>query len=278
MVFLDYLEDADIKAFEPEAKIGLLATVGGEGLPHVSLITTLRARSSKQLMWGQFCEGESKANVRRNPKTAYVVMNADKYVWRGTARWTHERREGEDYELYNNTPMFRYNSYFGIHTVHYMDLVSAKPPEHLSVPAVAAGAIYAMGARLLARSKGRDTVMTPWSEAHCNKLDTLKFLAYVREDGFPWVIPVVPSVAADSRRLVFARTTYRAELEAIPNGSAVALFAMNMQMESVLLRGSYTGDRAGLGIVDINWVYNSMPPKPGQIYPPVPLRPVRWAT
>ena len=32
------------------------------------------------------------------------------------------------------------------------------------------------------------------------------------------------------------------------------------------------------GIVDIDWVYNSMPPAHGQIYPPVPLIPVtEWA-
>jgi len=41
----------------------------------------------------------------------------------GKVRWTHEVRAGEDYELYNHKPMFRYNAYFGIHTVHYLDLV-----------------------------------------------------------------------------------------------------------------------------------------------------------
>jgi hypothetical protein len=29
-----------------------------------------------------------------------------------------------------------------------------------------------------------------------------------------------------------------------------------------------------LGTVDIEWVYNSMPPGHGQIYPPVALKPV----
>ena len=33
------------------------------------------------------------------------------------------RKTGADFEWYNNIPMFRYNAYFGIHTVHYMDLV-----------------------------------------------------------------------------------------------------------------------------------------------------------
>lgn len=276
MDFLDHLADEDVKAFEPDAKIGLLATVDTDGLPHVSLITTLRARTSTGLMWGQFCEGRSKANVRGNPKTAYLVMNAEQRVWRGTARWTHAVTEGDDYELYNRTPMFRYNSYFGIHTVHYMDLHRARLAERLRVPAVAAGALYAMGARWRNQSARGPRIMNPWSMSHCNRLSTLKFIAYVGDDGFPWIIPVVPLVAADNRRLVFARTVYPTELASIPRGSKVAVFALNMQMESVLLRGAYHPGRARLGVIDVDWVYNSMPPKAGQIYPPVPLDPVTW--
>lgn len=276
MELVDHLTDEDVKAFEPEAKIGLLATVGAGGLPHVSLITTLRARTPTGLMWGQFCEGRSKANVRDNPKTAYLVMNTSQRVWRGTATWTHAATEGADYDLYNQTPMFRYNSYFGIHTVHYMDLHRAKPAERLGVPAIAAGTLYAAGATWRSRSPKGPAVMNPWTVSHFNKPSTLKFISYVRDDGFPWIIPVVPAVAADDRRLVVARTAYSKELAAIREGCEIAVFALNMQMESVLVRGSYHTGRAGLGRVYVDWVYNSMPPKPGQIYPPVPLRAVRW--
>lgn len=49
-------------------------------------------------------------------------------------------------------------------------------------------------------------------------------------------------------------------------------------MESVLVRGPFAGfKRRGffrLGLVDIDWVYNSMPPCHGQIYPAVPLKAV----
>ena len=36
----------DIKAFEPENKIGLLATKNKDGLPHLTLITTMHANST----------------------------------------------------------------------------------------------------------------------------------------------------------------------------------------------------------------------------------------
>ena len=51
-----------------------------------------------------------------------------------------------------------------------------------------------------------------------------------------------------------------------------------MDMEDVLVRGSFRGFERHrgimLGCVDITWVYNSMPPKPGQIYPETELKPV----
>jgi hypothetical protein len=56
------------------------------------------------------------------------------------------------------------------------------------------------------------------------------------------------------------------------------VFALNLQMESVLVRGEFTGYRryAGIkaGAIEIDWVYNSMPPKPGPIYPVKTLTPI----
>jgi len=49
-------------------------------------------------------------------------------------------------------------------------------------------------------------------------------------------------------------------------------------MEDVLLRGTYLGIRRVGGIragqVQVNWVYNPMPPVPGQVYPLLELKPV----
>ena len=44
-------------------KIGLLATVTPEGLPHVTLISSLMACAPQQLAFGQFTEGFSKQHI-----------------------------------------------------------------------------------------------------------------------------------------------------------------------------------------------------------------------
>ncbi len=95
------------------------------------------------------------------------------------------------------------------------------------------------------------------------------------DDGFPVIIPVIQCQAADSTRLAFSTSAYGDELARISKGSRVAIFGMTLQMEDVLVRGKYNGIEKHLGVslgtVDIEWVYNSMPPIQGQIYPATQL-------
>jgi len=265
----------DMKEFEPEAKVGLIATINPEGLPHITLITALQAKNPSQVIWAQFSEGMSKKNVRTNPRTAFLIMTLEKALWRGKASWTHCAREGEDYEMFNGKPMFRYNSYFGIHTVHYMDLVETFGRERLPLASIAAASLLTMAARSGARTGTESPILKPWGEALFNGLSSLKFISWVGEDGFPSLVPLLQCRASDSRRLVFSTAAYGRELKAIKKGTAVAVFGLTMDMEDILIRGIFTGlarhRGIRLGAIDIEWVYNSMPPVPGQIYPEVKI-------
>ncbi|MFQ5478869.1 MAG: pyridoxamine 5'-phosphate oxidase family protein [Candidatus Binatia bacterium] len=275
------LDETAQRAFESDAKIGILATVDGEGLPHATLITTLQAKGPTELMFGQFSEGRSKLNLRRNQRAAFLVMTRDRRLWRGHASWKTETKQGEDYELYNQKPMFRYNAYFGIHTIHYLDLVDVLPVEGVPVAGMALGAALTALAASGQRTDQRDPVLTPWAERHLAKASTLKFLVHLGDEGYPNIVPLVPCRAEESRRLLLAPTVHRSELEALRPDDAVAVFALNLEMESVLLRGRFRGYRrrrgARTGVIDLDWVYNSMPPKQGVIYPPEPLRSVHQA-
>ena len=113
----------EIQTFEPMMKIGLVSTVTPEGYPHITLLSTLKAVNEKTLSWGQFTEGMSFSYVQQNPKVGWMVMTLNKDLWRGKGTFTHTEKSGADFDWYNNVPMFRYNAYFGIHTVYYMDLV-----------------------------------------------------------------------------------------------------------------------------------------------------------
>ncbi len=268
----------EMDAFQPMMKIGLLATITPEGLPHLTLLSTLKAASETTLTWGQFTEGMSFGHVLQNPKTAWMIMTLDKDLWRGQGVFTHMAESGDDFDWYNNVPMFRYNAYFGIHTVYYMDLVGHTGKKPLPMTAVIMAAVKTMLARAFFWRK-RQPVMNDWTRGLFNKLDNLKFLSYITDDGFPTIIPVIQTQTGSSQHLIFGTGAFTKELKAIPTGVPMALFGMSLDMTDVLTRGIYQGLRwigpHRCGVLEVDWVYSPMPPVPQQIYPPVALEPVR---
>jgi hypothetical protein len=269
---------AEQQAFEPAEKIGLVASIDPAGRPHITLITSIMAPRPDLITLGEFCRGLSKQHIQQNPQVAFLIMTLDRRLWRGRARWTHLRREGPEYQRYNEIPMFRYNTYFGINTVHYLDLVAATAPARLPMAAIAAGALLTRWGKGAAATGDPARILKPFAEALFNQLGSLKFISYVGPDGFPALIPAIQCQAADSRRLAFAPLPFGAELGRLQSGMEVAVFGLTMGMEDVLIRGTFRGFQpcrlVRLGLVDIEWVYNSMPPAHGQIYPEVPLAPV----
>jgi hypothetical protein len=268
----------EIKAFEPAEKIGLVACVTPEGQVHVTLITSIMASNPQQITLGQFCMGRSKWYMQQKPEIGFLIMTMDKRLWRGKARWTHKRQDGPEYEVYNNQPMFRYNSYFGINTVHYLDLIETSGEERLPMGRIIHATVLTRFAKSAAATGSRERILKPFAENLFNKIDTLKFLAWIGSDGIPVIIPAIQCQASDSRRLVFSTRPFREELGAIPAGTTVGVFALNLKMQSVLVRGNFSGFRSyrgiRLGVMDIAWVYNSMPPCHDQIYPEWELKPV----
>jgi hypothetical protein len=269
----------DIQSQQVELKVGILGTVNPEGLPHLTMISTLQACSPTQLVWGQFTEGLSKSFIQENPKAGFLVMTLDKNVWRGKAMFTHTQQGGPEYEWYNNLPMFRYNAYFGVHTVYYMDLLEHSGRESLPMGAIIGAAIRTMISRSFSRGRTPNRVLNLWTRQLFNKLDNLKFLATIDKDGYPLITPVIQAQARNQEQIIFSTSAFGKELNSIPPGSSVAVFGLSLDMEDVLLRGAFLGvgnlGGCNCGLVQIHWVYNSMPPTPGQIYPEIGFEALR---
>jgi hypothetical protein len=74
--------DQDMTDLSASMKIGILGTVNPQGLPHLTLITTLMASSPERVVWGQFMEGVSKKHILQIPN-GVSVMGLDKSFRRG---------------------------------------------------------------------------------------------------------------------------------------------------------------------------------------------------
>jgi hypothetical protein len=275
MIMKNNFTAVDMKTFEPAEKVGIIATVTEEGLPHMTLLTSVMAAKPDQLIVGEFCQGKSKEYIQRTAKIGFAILTLDKKLWRGKALWTHLKKEGPEYEIYNNQPMFRYNTYFGINTVHYFDLKETTVGSSLPLASVVKSALLTKMAKGSATKGNSERVLSHFGEKLFNGLDSIKFLSFIGDDGFPVIIPAIQCQAADSSRLAFHPGAFGDELNMLKPGMTVAIFCLTMQMEDVLVRGIFNGYSryrgVKLGTLDIDWVYNSMPPNHGRIYPPVPL-------
>ena len=273
-----HLSELELHAFEADAKVAVLATVSPEGLPHITLLTSLQGKDADTLMFGQFTEGASKENLRQHPESAFIVMTADSLLWQGKARWRGQAKSGADYDAYNHKPLFRYNAYSGIHTVHYLDLLEIAGPRKPSKIRIAAGHFATALRAQRAATRESFPILNTWTRSLLSKAGTLKFLAWIGEDGYPLLHPLVPCVAAGGKGLVFAGGRLDEGLP--PEDTPIAVLALNLNMESVLLRGRFLGCRRRLGVptggIEVDWIYNSMPPKQGQIYPIEPIRGVSF--
>ncbi len=267
---LNRISEQYIKELESSLKIGLVATIAKDGNSHITVLSTIQANTPTQMIVGQFTEGLSKKHFKTNNKVGFLVMSLQKELWTGKMDWTHEKKEGEEYEMYNRQPMFRYNTYFGIHTVHFFDLLEISNKENLNMTAIIFNAIKTTIGKGKFNKKYNHQILKPWAEKLLGKLDTLKFLSYIDDDGYPIIVPIIQAQAVNTGTIAFSNNPYNEQLAKLKTGTSVSILGMNLDLENVMVNGVFNGFKntiAGkLGSVDIHQVYNSMPPKPRYIY------------
>lgn len=270
---MNKMNEEIIREFGKTYKIALVGTIDDMGEPHISFITTLQAKGETNLTTGEFITGLSKSFVQKRNKVGFLVMSLGKDWWNGYALWTNKETSGEDYDIYNQIPMFRYNTYFGIHTVHYYDLKNISSKHKLDMTGIIFNAILNLLIKPIFKKKSSPKALTKWSYDLMKGIGTLKFISFIGEDGFPKICPIIQAQACDTGRIIIPMHPYKSELSNIKEGAKVAIMGMNMDMENVLLKGTFSGFKSTvfgkMGYMDIERVYNSLPPKHGYIYPKI---------
>ena len=272
------LSEEIIKFTQPEVMVKLISTIDPRNWPHLTLISSNRAISEDQIVWGEFTKGLSKEYVQKNPKQGLFYMTAEtpfKFI-QVKANFSHTETEGEDMENFNKSDFMRYFTYVTIYKVYYNNIVAATPIRELPF-----GGISRKITKEIIKS-----AKTELSEKKLNiigyKLFTnpigIRALSYIDpSDGYPIIIPHLQLQAVDHNRLAFPPSVLKEDLLKIPVNSKVAVFAANFDMASQVVKGTFTGlynvGETEYGLIEIEEVYNSSPPLTGRIYPDLETRP-----
>lgn len=257
----DRIDDAAIEMMDCDSKVGVLATEDESGYPHLSFISSIQALDESVLTFGQFSAGLSKRFILDRPHVGFLVLSADKCYLSGRATYTHSANTGKEFDLYNNKPLFRYNSYMGFYRIFYLNLERISAIRPLPMGSIVLGAILSRVKAVFVRKSERCALPLVGQQLF-SQLDSLKFLCYYDEAGEAEMFPVVQATSAGSDRITLCGIPYGKQLSQIPDGAKASILCLNLKMESVLVKGRYSK-----GTLEIERVYNSMPPKMEYVYP-----------
>jgi hypothetical protein len=244
-----------------DSKIGVIATMDNFGYPHLTFITSIQGLGEDKMTFGKFCEGLSKKHIESRPDSRFIAISADMRWLRGSMSYIETKNTGEVFDEYNNKPLFRYNSYFGFSKVYFCDLIDISEIQKLPMPQIAIGGVLSR-AKALVSSKSENNALSVISRQLFGQFDGLKFLCWAEDDKLSGIVPIVQATNAGTDRIAFSGVPY-GELITAPKGAKAAILALNLKMQSVLAKGSLESK----GLLSIEQVYNSMPPKSRVIYP-----------
>jgi len=278
----NYFTEEEIKILQPNEKVALVGTINPQGLIHISILSSLMPIDSKHMAFGEFTKGLSKEYIKQNPKIGFLILTLDKKLFRGKANFIHFEKEGEIYNKFNEIPMFRYNSYFGINTVYRLDLIEVTEKEELPYIDIGISFVQTFLVKTLTKNKYRNTKNLPFSNPFVKQLlkssGLLKFICFLDEKGYPSFIPAIQISILDDKTLIFGTKAYKDELSRIEKGQIIGIYCLTLKMETIFLRGKFQGLQKKSGIpfgqIEIDYVYNSMPPVHKQIYPRNPFEEV----
>ncbi|MHA1727347.1 MAG: hypothetical protein ACTSWY_01285 [Promethearchaeota archaeon] len=269
------LFENDVKFTQTDIMLKMISTIDERGWPHITIITSNHATAKDEIIWGAFTEGLSKKNVIRNPKQGILYMTADmpfKFL-QVKADFDFTSKEGEDLEYFNKTDLMRYFTYVRVHTAYYNKVIAARSVRDLPLIGIISGIIKDL--------IGKGGLKTDLEEKRLNPLGyklftapiAVRAIAYIDPaDGYPVIIPCIPLEAADHNRLVFPLSSLKQDLLQIPENSKVSVHCMNFDFANQVVKGTFTGIHKSrsikFGVIEIEEVYNSVPPLVGFCYPP----------
>lgn len=263
---MNKIKEVDKKDFENCYKIALVAMFDDEDDIHIALYSSLMNKGDDKFIFGEFVIGESKRYIHEKPKTGFLIMSVSREFWTGKMKFTHFATEGEDYVKLNEQPLFRFNTYMGVHKVHYADLIDISERTKLDMGGIVKNALKVLIRKSSIKGDVKKPALKPWAQKFLSKIDTLMFIGFEDEDGYPVLVPVIQAQAVSPSRIVLTRKPYADILKNLKDGQRVAIYGASLDMDAVLVKGTYHDYKKDLGYVDIDKVYNTVPPKHGRIF------------
>jgi hypothetical protein len=267
------------KALSDEMAPKFLATRAADGVPNVVPCTSLMPAGDVEdrLIFGNFLLRKSVGNLNGDPRVGILVMTTDLEGWVLQGDLIEWQRSGAYVDRLNNTDLLRYNAYTGIRNAGIIQVRAIRQHFRLSKLRLLADYLLARAAsvRLSARDGTRPpggcreaTTMPPIVRQKFGLVTAVRVLAFLADQGYPLVLPVLSLQPTGESALVCAQGLSAELLEPLPAGVPVAASLLTLDVVSFQAKGRWLGSRrlwgAAVGAMSVTAIYAGGPPIPGR--------------
>ncbi len=254
----------------PEIMAKFVATIDSDGDPHITMIASNKAVNEETVKWGQFTEGSSKKNILVNPKQGILFMTAEmpfKFL-QIKADYDYCSTEAEDAVDFNQTDLMRYNVYMRVYKTYFNKVKAASAIRDINLFGIIKGIVANLFGKRKYKTGNLEERLPKFGMKLFNGPIFPKFIAYLDpKDNYPVIIPCFQARAIENKTIIFTLSQFKEDLKRIPEKAKVGVFVMDFELETLLVKGTFQGISGSRGVIDIEKVYNSMPPQQGYIYP-----------
>jgi len=217
------------------------------------------------LFFGNFLLRKSIKNLERDARVGILVMTPALHGWILTGDFLEFQRTGAYVERQNSTRMLRYNAYTGIRNAGVIRVRSVETAFSLSRLQVAKDFALARLAALGGQARTQDDIRVPLPvRREFARMAAVKVLAWVRADGYPFVVPAL-SLQPKGERWLVARLNDplgTCSRSVPPAGVRVAANVLTAEAISYQAKGRW--EQSGkTGTVCVQSIYAGGPPLPG---------------
>ena len=241
-----------------------LATVGADGAPNVVPVISIQPWDGETLVFGEYLMQKSRRNLRGNEHVGVLVFTEALEAWALRGTFLGFKESGEWFDRVSRHELLRYNAYTGIRAAGGIRVEAVSDKITFGKAAVLAGFAHASIAAPLLRRGGPDAAVMPRPvEEKFGRLQAVRAGAFVGTDGFPRVWPMLGCLAAGASRLVVGDLGFPAVAAGLQPGARVAVAVLTFDPIAYQVKGTYVGQRAGVGVIDLTECYSASPPRVG---------------
>ena len=252
-----------LDALRGEMTPKFLATRSAAGTPNVvPVISILPADDQPDtLFFGNFLLRKSIQNLKEDARVGILVITPELRGWMLKGDLVEFQRTGTYVDRQMSGSLLRYNAYTGIRNAGIIRVRSVEGDFAISRMQVAKDFVLARLAALgWPRKRNPGSTMPLAVRREFARMVAVKVLAWVREDGYPTIVPALSMQPAGDQTLLCWKTN--PALPQPPADAQVATNILTFEAISYQAKGQWMA-RGNSGAIKVAEVYAGGPPIPG---------------